>query len=135
MFADLEIVSNRIGKLAGPAQEAAARQAEGAGSAGTGPAGAHRHGVRAEASPDTLGLKEEEEKAIRSFQLLTLKPELVLLNIGEDRLEPAVAGRPAGPGAEGHPGPGPLELELEDLPEEDREVFVKEFLGERRGRD
>ena len=48
----------------------------------------------------SLGLKEEEEKAIRSFQLLTLKPELVLVNIGDERigqpLPPALLARPAG---------------------------------------
>ena len=37
-------------------------------------------------SPATLGLKEDEEKAIRSFQLLTLKPEFVLVNIGDDKV-------------------------------------------------
>src|SRR5438309_1310199 len=33
--------------------------------------------------PRTLALKPDEEKAIRSFQLLTLKPEIVFVNQGE----------------------------------------------------
>src|SRR5581483_10962095 len=33
-----------------------------------------------------LGLKEDEEKLVRSFQLLTLKPELPFVNLGDARL-------------------------------------------------
>jgi hypothetical protein len=34
----------------------------------------------------TLGLKEEEEKSVRGFQFLTLKPWMVILNSGEKNL-------------------------------------------------
>src|SRR5262245_22901292 len=74
MFADLEILSNRIGKLEDnarkprPAKEREAEHAE---------LVLLRRIVTAfeQGQPaSALGLKEEEEKTIRSFQLLTLKP-------------------------------------------------------------
>src|SRR5262245_47812185 len=85
MFADLEILTNRIGKLEDnarkprPAKEKEADQLE---------MELLRRIVTAfeEGQPaSALGLKDEEEKTIRSFQLLTLKTELVLVNIGDDR--------------------------------------------------
>ncbi len=84
LFADLEIVTGRVDKLRDqlkkprPAKERDAYQAEldilqrvvAVMEKGQGAAGA--------------GLKGDEEKLIRSFQLLTLKPELVLVNVGDD---------------------------------------------------
>ena len=86
MFADLEIVSNRISKLRDqlrkprPAKQKEADEQE--------LALLERIAAAFEANQSTagLGLKDEEEKSIRSFQLLTLKPEKVLVNLGEDRL-------------------------------------------------
>src|SRR5271170_6926858 len=86
LFADLEIVSNRIDKIkdllkkSRPAKQKELDQAEmdllvrvaGVLEKGEGAAAAH--------------LRPDEEKTIRSFQLLTLKPELVFVNIGEDRI-------------------------------------------------
>src|SRR5947209_5895741 len=86
LFADMEIVGNRIVRLEDqfkkpkPGKEREAEQAE------------HALLQRLLAvlekgeSAATLGLKEDEEKAIRSFQLLTLKPELALVNIGDNRI-------------------------------------------------
>jgi ribosome-binding ATPase YchF (GTP1/OBG family) len=78
-------------------------------------------------SATTLGLKEEEEKVIRSFQLLTLKPELVLVNIGDARI-----GQPLPPdllalSPTAIQAPAKLELELEDLPQEDRQAFMQDL--------
>src|SRR5262249_56197830 len=92
LFADLEIVTNRIsrlqdqGKKPKPPKEREADQQEltllqriAAGFEQGQPASA-------------LGLKAEEEKGVRSFQLLTLKPQLVLRNISDDLLaQPALA--------------------------------------------
>src|SRR5262249_28605307 len=75
----------------------------------------------------SLGLKEDEEKLVRSFQLLTLKPELVLVNLGDDRI-----GRQLPPALEALApriirAPVKLEAELEELPEEDRQVFMSDL--------
>ncbi len=131
LFADLEIVHNRADKLEDqlkkprPAKQKEADQAE---------LELLRRVLAAFEAGQTaaaLGLKPDEEKAIRSFQLLTLKPEQVLLNLGDDRI-----GQPLpkdllelAPGALA--APAKFELELNDLPEEERQVFVKDFLVDR----
>jgi ribosome-binding ATPase YchF (GTP1/OBG family) len=127
VFADLEIVTNRIGKLEDglkkprPAKQREADQLE------------HdllkRIATALEANqwPATLGLKDDEEKAIRSFQLLTLKPELILVNIGDDKLNQPLPNelRVLAPNAVA--APPKLEMELHDLSEEDRAVFMQDL--------
>ena len=125
-FADLEIVTKRIGKLEDglkkprPGKQKELDQAE---------LELLRRivaGMEKGQSPATLGLHPEEEKAIRSFQLLTLKPEVILLNTGDaadqpippelSQLTSAVIRAPA-----------KLELELLELPEEDRKAFMQDL--------
>jgi ribosome-binding ATPase YchF (GTP1/OBG family) len=127
VFADLEIVTNRISRLdeqlrkPKPAKQKEADQLE-------------RDLLQRIAtaleqgqSPAALGLHGDEEKAIRSFQLLTLKPEQVLVNIGDDRLNQPL------PADLTKLAPGPLqapvklELELEDLAAEDRQAFMQDL--------
>lgn len=72
-------------------------------------------------------LSSEEEKMVRSFQLLTLKREVVLVNQGDDRI-----GQPAPVDLlEIAPhvlqAPAKLEKELDELSEEDRKVFMAEM--------
>src|SRR5437667_3638878 len=127
LFADLEIVSNRIGKLQDqskkpkPDKEREADQQELSFLQRV--AEAFERGEPAAA----LGLKEEEEKVVRSFQLLTLKPELVLVNISDNRI-----GQPLPPGLlalapNALQAPAKLELELEDLAPEDRQAFMQDL--------
>ena len=127
IFADLEIVSNRISRLEDqlrkprPAKQKEADQQEIDLLKRIAAAFEHNQ------SPATLGLKDEEEKSIRSFQLLTLKPEQVLVNLGDDRLNDPL---PAdllelAPGA--LRAPAKLEMELHDLPEEDRQLFMNDL--------
>jgi len=69
-------------------------------------------------------LSEQEEKAIRSFQFLTLKPHFSLLNISETEIS---SDRSAGMAAR-IPGCMPMcaniEMDIRNLDEEDREVFL-----------
>jgi ribosome-binding ATPase YchF (GTP1/OBG family) len=129
LFADLEVVTGRIGRLAEglkkprPAKQKEADQAELAILQRI--SAAFEQGQTAA----SVGLKEDEEKLVRSFQLLTLKPEVVLVNTGEERI-----GQPLpddllklAPGA--LQAPARLELELEELPADEREAFLKDFLG------
>ncbi len=80
-----------------------------------------------------VALSDEERKALRGFQFLTLKPILLVLNIGESDL-----GREADLVAEyADLGEGQnkvllalsahLEMEIAQLPEEDRETFQQEM--------
>lgn len=124
-FADLEILTNRLSKVAAnmkkpkPAKEREADEFE--------------HTVikklidvlEAGESPLKIGLKPEEEKAVRSFQLLTLKPEIVFVNLGEGGQK--LPGNLAAITPNALAAPAKLELELEDLPPDDRAAFAADL--------
>ena len=127
LFADLEVVSNRVPKVraglkkAKPAKEREADEAElallervvAAFEAGT-PASA-------------LGLTDEEDKALRSFQLLTLKPEIAFVNRGDSGFnDPLPADLLA---LESHAVQAPVKLETEllALGDEDRATFMADL--------
>src|SRR5262249_12530294 len=75
----------------------------------------------------SVGLKDEEEKLIRSFQLLTLKRELVFVNIGEDRIGQPLPANLLALAPTALQAPAKLEMELEDLSEEDRQAFMQDL--------
>ena len=125
IFADLEILTNRLSKVEAnlkkpkPAKEREADESE--------RAILQRLIATLESGqmPRALGLKPEEEKAVRSFQLLTLKPEIVFVNQGEaGQALPAdlLALAPDALAA-----PAQLELELEELAPEDRAAFAADL--------
>ena len=127
MFADLEIVTNRIGRLEDnlkkprPAKQKDQDQLE------LGLLQRIAAAFEANQSPATLGLKDDEEKAIRSFQLLTLKPEFILVNIGDDKLGQPVAPELLQLAPDALNAPAKLELELADLSEDDRRMFMQDL--------
>ncbi len=129
LFADLEVITNRIGRLEEglkkprPAKQKELDQAE--------LILIRRIAATLEQgqAATAVGLREDEEKMVRSFQLLTLKPELVLVNVGEGRI-----GQPLPPellalAPSAIQAPVKFELELEELPPEERQVFIQDFLG------
>jgi ribosome-binding ATPase YchF (GTP1/OBG family) len=127
LFADLEIVTNRIGRLEEqlrkpkPVKEREADQQELALLKRL--AGALEQGQGAA----SLGLTDDEEKAVRSFQLLTLKSECVLVNVGESKIGqplPIALSQMTGHSVQ---APVKLELELEDLSQQDREIFMRDL--------
>lgn len=127
LFADLEIVSNRVSRLQDslrkprPAKQREADQQELA---------LLQRVVEAfeqGQSAASLGLKEEEEKSIRSFQLLTLKPEFVLVNINEERIGKPLPADLLQLAPEARQAPARLELELEELSEDDRQAFAQDL--------
>jgi ribosome-binding ATPase YchF (GTP1/OBG family) len=73
------------------------------------------------------GLKDDEEKAIRSFQLLTLKRELVLVNVGDDKIGQPLPADLLKLAPTALQAPAKLELELEELSEEDRQAFMQDL--------
>src|SRR5439155_7461567 len=62
-------------------------------------------------------IKPDEEKTIRSFQLLTLKPELVLVNCGDDLVGKTLPADLLALAPTALAAPAKLELDLADLPE------------------
>ncbi len=135
VFADMEIVMNRIGRVEDqlkknrPAKEKEVLQAE--------LELLHRLQAQFEASKPVsdLAIKPDEEKLIRAFQLLTLKPEVVLVNCAEDAwkqpLPPALAGL-APTAIKALPK---LEMELAELGDDDRQMFMADLGVEKFTRD
>jgi hypothetical protein len=127
LFADLEVVTNRIGKVEDqlkkprPAKQKELDQQEL--DLLKRIAGALESGKPA----SSLGLKEDEEKAVRSFQLLTLKPELAFVNQGDDRIGKPVPADLLALDSNAIQAPAKLEKELEDLSEEDRQAFMADL--------
>lgn len=126
-FADMEIVTNRIGRLEDqlkkprPAKEKETQQIE------ITLLRRINQAFEQEQTPATLGLKDDEEKVIRAFQLLTLKPELVLVNCGDELLKQELPAElmQLAPGA--IKAAPKLELELRELPEDEQQVFMQEM--------
>ncbi|MBY0527574.1 MAG: DUF933 domain-containing protein [Gemmataceae bacterium] len=127
VFADLEIVTNRIGKLedqlkkAKPAKQKEADQAEMALLQRV------EASLKSEQAAASLGLREDEEKAIRSFQLLTLKREFVLVNIGDDGIGKPLPADLLKLAPNALAVPAKLEMELEELSEADRQAFMADL--------
>jgi ribosome-binding ATPase YchF (GTP1/OBG family) len=127
LFADLEIVTNRInrledqGKKPKPAKEREADQAELALLKQV--VAGFEQGKPASA----LGLKPDEEKAVRSFQLLTLKPQFVLVNSGDDRIGKDLPADLLELSPSSVQAAVKLELELADLAEADRQAFMADL--------
>ena len=135
VFADLEIVANRIGRLEEqlkknrPAKEKEVQQAE------LDLLRRIHAQFEAEKPLAELQIKPDEEKLIRSFQMLTLKPEVVLANCGEDAWKkplPAALLALAPTALKANPK---LELELAELGDEDRAMFMADMGLERFVRD
>jgi hypothetical protein len=129
LFADMEVVTGRIGRLEDQIKKPRpAKQRE-----------ADQHelallqrilaGFEQGRGAGALGLKDDEERAVRSFQLLTLKPELVLVNLGDDQIGQALPAELLKllPASGALAAPVRLERELEELSEEDRQAFMKDL--------
>ena len=124
-FADLEIVTGRIQRLEGnlkkprPAKERDADQAE---------LELLQRIVKAlevGQSPLTLGLTDDQEKTIRSFQLLTLKTEMAFLNQADAATPVPARLKELAPGVLA--APVKLEMEIAELPEADRASFMSDL--------
>lgn len=78
-----------------------------------------------------LELDEFQEKVTRSFSLLTIKRQLLVLNTSDSAVDQAVVKKLEADGHSVVAAPFGLELELAALSEEEREVFAAEMgLGE-----
>jgi GTP-binding protein YchF len=78
-----------------------------------------------------LEFSKVQERATKSFSLLTRKPLLVLLNTADASVDPSVVQQIEARGLPVLAAPLGLELEVQQLPQEDRAVFAAEMgLGE-----
>jgi ribosome-binding ATPase len=127
MFADLEIVTNRADRLQDQLKKPRPAKQKEADEQELALLRRIQAAIEAGQSPATLGLKPDEEKSIRSFQLLTLKPEQVLLNVGDDKLNQPPPADLVALAAGAVAAPPKLELELLDLGEDDRKMFMQDL--------
>lgn len=127
LFADLEIVMNRVDRLKSqmkktkPLKEREQDEAEQALLSRIVTCLESGH------TTTTLGLKPDEEKAIRSFQLLTLKPEMVFINRGDGNFNEAPPADLQALSSHIVAAPVKLEHELADLDEESRTAFMADL--------
>ena len=127
ILADLQVVSNRIEKLKKdllkprPATERDELTAE---------LGALEFVVAKLTDGQTLRgipFTEVQDKATKSFALLTRKPKMVVLNTADSSLDTKQLADLHAIGITTIAGPGGLELEVASLPEEDRALFAEEM--------
>lgn len=74
-----------------------------------------------------MSFNEEQDKATRSFSLLSRKKHLVLLNTADSNVDQVVVKKIEDLGYMVVAGPLGLELEVAQLPEEDRALFAEEM--------
>ena len=127
MFADLEIVSGRIGRLEDQLKKPRPAKLKEQDQLELSLLQRVASAFESNQTPASLGFKEDEEKAIRSFQLLTLKPEFVLLNIGDDKVQEPIPPELRALSPAAMRAPARLEMELADLPDEDRRMFMQDL--------
>lgn len=130
LFADLSVITNRIERLEidvkkpRPDREQIVQELELIRTI---------HGALEDSQPiASLNLTDEQKKPLRSFGLLTDKPQVVILNApqGEPIPEPLKALAPNALAIDAK-----LELELSEMDSEEREAFMVEFGVTELGRD
>lgn len=126
-FADLEIVLNRIQKIEvnlkkpRPAKEKEIDEFEKSVLQNV------QHCLESGGLTRQMELKPDEEKIIRSFQLLTLKPELAFVNQGDATLGQRLPAKLLELSPAALAAPARLELELEELAADDRAAFMADL--------
>lgn len=129
ILADLQVVTNRVGRLQKdilkprPDREQLREEM-----AALEPIAARLNEGRPVAD---MVFNEAQDKATKSFSLLTRKRQLVILNTADSTQAAAAAASLEAAGHRVVSAPIGLELEVQQLPPEDRETFAKEMgLGE-----
>ncbi len=74
-----------------------------------------------------LALSADEAKSLRGFGLLTIKPTLVIYNLGESQPEPALAPQADGSALRFAAMRGKLEMDIAQMPLEDAQEFLKAY--------
>lgn len=127
LFADLEVVSNRVPKIeAGLKKAKPAKERE-----------ADEHelallkrivaGLEAGTPASAMGLSADEEKLVRSFQMLTLKPQIAFVNRGDSGFDDPLPADLLALSPNAIQAPVRLELELATLDDENRQMFMTEM--------
>ncbi|MFO0946892.1 MAG: DUF933 domain-containing protein [Planctomycetota bacterium] len=127
LFADLELVSNRVAKLEAGSKKpkpAPIREAE---EKELAEFRALADKLENGESIDGVPISEETQKTLKSFQLFSKKPELVVLNRTEDKVNAPVPAELATMATNVVVAAAKLELDLAQLDASDREMFMEEL--------
>ncbi|HEV3145945.1 MAG TPA: DUF933 domain-containing protein [Gemmataceae bacterium] len=128
LFADLEIVTNRVERLHSQLKKPRSAKDKERDEAELVLLQRVVTAFEAGRSAASLGLSGEEEKQVRSFQLLTLKPELVFVNRGDaEALKTMLPANLLATAPSALQAAPKLELEVAELPEEDRAAFLADL--------
>ncbi len=83
--------------------------------------------LEAETPLRNLDLTEAEKQALRGYGFLTLKPKLVLLNMGEDLRDPAEVVQVSGEKTGVIAIQGKIEAEISQLDDDEAAIFLEEY--------
>ena len=140
-FADLALMERRLDRLEAELRSIKAGE-RGQGEREKALLGRCKAHLEAEQPLRTLDLSEDEQKQLSGYRFLTLKPLLLLLNVGEDevaerqRIEDEFRALTDGTGAEVAALCGRLEMELLDLSAEEAAEYRRDLgLGDETGLD
>ena len=122
LFADLDQVANRIERLQAQLRKPANRDAT---QRELDLMLRLRQALESEQPIRSAVRNSEEEKAIRSFAFLSIKPQLVVANCGEDQASQTGADQVAG--MEAMTLSAKIESELAQLAEQDRQAFLSDL--------
>lgn len=127
LFADLEVVSNRVPKVEAAMKKAKPQKERDADEAELALLRKVVAAFEAGKPAKDLGLTADEEKALRSFQLLTLKPEAVFVNRGDSGFNDPLPADLLALVPAAIQAPVKLERELAELSDEDRAAFMADL--------
>lgn len=128
LFADMEIVGNRLTKLEAQLKKKARTPKEVEADEIEKALMLRINATLESGKPaSTLGLAPEEEKTVRSFTLLTLKPEIVFVNRGDSGFNDPLPADLLALAPTAIQAPVKLEMELAALGDEDRAAFMADL--------
>lgn len=127
LFADLEVVSNRVPKVEAQMKKAKPQKEKEQDEAELAVLRKLVAAFEAGTPAKELGLSAEDEKQVRSFQLLTLKPETVFVNRGDSGFNDPLPSDLLALAPTAMQAPVKLETELAALDLESREMFMADL--------
>ena len=89
-----------------------------------------RPALEAERPLREVGLEGDDERMLRGFQLLSAKPMLIVVNVGEEAVataDPGAMGIRAGAGVKVITASAPIEQEISRLPPEEQREFLADL--------
>lgn len=127
LFADLEVVANRVGKLEATSKKPRPQQQRDAEERELGELRAMAAKLENAESLAGLPISDEMKKSLRSFQLFSLKPELVVHNRAEDKAQEPLLSSLTALNPNTVAAAAKLELDLAHLDGEERSLFMEEL--------